>query len=148
MAKKPIVAAHDQKTTIHLLEHIEGHMPRAADPFYHFFHKTVTAMRAAHKDKCFVANHQCAGLLEWHHCIIEFSMVEAACKDITVFQHRYPQYGITTPDGLREWAESEANMLVLCKAHHTGKYGIHEVDYPLWVAQTFLSAAAAEVIAA
>lgn len=148
MAKKTLVAAHEQRTTIHLLEHIEGHMPRASDPFYHIFHRTVTAMRAAHKDKCFIGNHQCSGLLEWHHCIIEFSMVEAACKSLALFQHRYPQFGIQTEDELRAWAESEANMMVLCKAHHTGKYGIHEVDYPLWTAQTFLSDAAAEVVKA
>ena len=37
---------------------------------------------------------------------------------------------------LRQWLDSEGNMLVLCATHHRGgKTGIHMISYPAWKLQ-------------
>ena len=42
------------------------------------------------------------------------------------------------PLRLREWLDSEGNMLVLCARHHRSQfYGIHSVSFPVWILQRY-----------
>ena len=45
----------------------------------------------------------------------------------------FPWSTFTKPE---DFIDSEYNMMVLCKKHHTGKdHGIHMLPYPIWVMQ-------------
>ena len=51
----------------------------------------------------------------------------------------FPEMGQADDPHLRDWLDSEGNMLVLCSDHHRhGLVGIHMVTYPAWVAQRWL----------
>ncbi len=42
------------------------------------------------------------------------------------------------PARLREWLDSEGNMLILCATHHRGAgTGIHAITYPVWKLQRY-----------
>jgi hypothetical protein len=87
--------------------------------------------------------------VETHHFYIEKAAENAI--DWKVFGKFADQcYNIQTGESLAkfDWNEvaknpdlfvdSEQNMIVLCKQHHTsGPYGIHHVPFPDWILQKF-----------
>jgi hypothetical protein len=121
---------HERKETIHLIEHIPGHQPREDDPYYKFFHATHKRMSQEGRLVCAMKSSRCAGGIELHHYVIEYSQVNST--DLAKFKAKYPHVKVETYEDFYQWCESEENMMPLCKCHHTGKLGIHEVPYPLW----------------
>jgi hypothetical protein len=74
------------------------------------------------------------GKLETHHYHFEWASQNGL--DLAKVTADWPE--ITDKAELAEWVDSEGNMLVLCAAHHRGKYtGIHEISYPAWLLQRY-----------
>jgi hypothetical protein len=70
--------------------------------------------------------------LETHHDELEWAAVNGV--DPTLVMRDWPE--LTDMAKLREWLDSEGNMLVLCAAHHRGsRTGVHSVTYPAWKLQ-------------
>ena len=120
--------AHDQKTTIHLLEHIPAHEPRESDPHYHLFNQVKARMKSAGLLKCAIFGCQYPGPIELHHSKIEFSLVGGV--DLAKFNELY---GLHLDDqSFQDYVESEGNLECLCSVHHRTRLGIHELPEPFW----------------
>lgn len=71
--------------------------------------------------------------IETHHWWIEWALANAVDPDkIRAF---FPE-----ADDVSAWVDhSPNNLLVLCDRHHRHKeVGIHELTYPIWIAQKFV----------
>lgn len=129
-------AAHDQTVVNHYVMHYPAHAPRESDPHYGAFR----AYRAHHVKTavCYVGRRlgydQCADAqgkpmtdqpghpgLELHHRVLEFSLINGV--DLQALQLDFPD--LTDIDKVREWAETDANLMFLCPRHHRGVGGIH-----------------------
>lgn len=72
--------------------------------------------------------------MESHHWNVEWALANSI--DPAKIIRNFPDLGIADSDHLRQWLDSEGNMLVLCDVcHRHGLYGIHSITYPAWVAQ-------------
>lgn len=130
-----MAAQHDQKITLHIVEHYPSHEPRAGDPHYHFFNAARARLQKLGKLTCWVGNHECAGQIELHHDKVEFALANGV--DVARFAKLYPEFGIIGDDDFLRAIESEGNLTPLCKRHHTGNLGIHCLPYPVWLPQRF-----------
>jgi hypothetical protein len=75
--------------------------------------------------------------METHHFRVEWALANAI--DPAKILVDFPEMKEADDPALREWLDSEANMLVLCDiCHRSGHYGIHSITYPAWVAQRYL----------
>jgi hypothetical protein len=71
--------------------------------------------------------------LETHHDELEWAAANGV--DLTSITKDFPII-LADPVKLREWLDSEGNMLVLCATHHRGsRTGIHTITYPAWKLQ-------------
>lgn len=142
------VAAHDQKTTIHLLTHVPQHDRREDDPHYHLFEAAKARLKRQGLWKCVIADELCGGEPELHHTYIEFSQineVDSHKVELALGLH------FAVDEDFQAWAESPGNLEVLCRNHHISHLGIHEIPAPLWEAIRFHKAGtapAAEVVTA
>lgn len=132
------IKGHDQKLTLHLVEHYPSHEPRTADPHYHLFNQARARLAKLGQLKCWVGNEECAGQIELHHSMIEFALANNI--DVEKFERLYPQFNVTSDEAFLEWVEQEGNLMPLCKRHHTGNLGIHCLPYPIWLPQRFVKA--------
>ena len=83
------------------------------------------------------ANPHGAVEMETHHDELEWALANAA--DPAKILADFPTMGTADEPHLRQWLDSENNMLVLCNVHHrSGLYGIHMVTYPAWKPQRWL----------
>lgn len=74
---------------------------------------------------------------ETHHFHLEWALANAV--DPKLILADFPAMGAADDPHLREWLDSEGNMLVLCPVcHRGGMRGIHMITYPAWVAQRWL----------
>ena len=74
---------------------------------------------------------------ETHHWRVEWALVNRIDPHLILAD--FPAMGDATEPALRQWLDSEGNMLVLCSAHHRyGLVGIHSITYPAWCAQRWL----------
>lgn len=120
------VAAHDQAVTRKYTIHYPPHPPRTGDPHYKDFnayhrktHDTAQCAIGAHRgdfSECSLDKP-----LELHHAHVEFSLQNGV--DLKWLEKDYP--GISDPDSVGAWVESEANFEWLCVAHHRGHGGVH-----------------------
>ena len=71
--------------------------------------------------------------LETHHDELEWAAANGVdLEKITADFHQI----MDDRNKLREWLDSEGNMLVLCATHHRGsRTGIHMISYPAWKLQ-------------
>ena len=70
--------------------------------------------------------------METHHDEIEWAAANGL--DLALVMRDWPE--LSDMDKVREWLDSEANMLVLCDKHHRGsRTGIHSITYPAWKLQ-------------
>ena len=78
--------------------------------------------------------------LETHHAELEWA-AERAFEDDGVMlaalvRDLHDKVTKQSPEAVREFLDSEGNMLVLCATHHRGAYtGIHSITYPVWKLQ-------------
>lgn len=71
--------------------------------------------------------------LETHHDELEWAAANGV--DLAKITADFPVI-MADPAKLREWLDSEGNMLVLCATHHRGsRNGIHLITYPAWKLQ-------------
>jgi hypothetical protein len=109
------------------------HEPRKASKIYtRTHHHLVYEMDAP----CWVCGirHSTGGAMETHH--FRFEWASQFGLDLAKVEADFPD--LTDREKLAEWVDSEGNMLVLCAAHHRGKYtGIHEITYPAWLLQRY-----------
>lgn len=121
---KADVQAHDQKVTHSYIVHYPAHPPREGDPHYadfnHYRRKTEKTAQ------CAIGLHrrdfsECHGGLELHHAHVEFSLQNGV--DLAWLENDYP--GISNPDEIGAWVESENNLEWLCEWHHRGAGGVH-----------------------
>lgn len=76
------------------------------------------------------------GAMETHHWVVEWALANAI--DPAKILASFPSMGEADEPHLRQWLDSEGNMLVLCEEHHRGgTYGIHLITYPAWVSQKY-----------
>jgi hypothetical protein len=117
--------------TLHLREHVEDHAPREGDPHYHLFERAKARIKRQGLWKCIINDELCEGEPELHHTYIEFSLINSVDRDKVAHA-----LGLNFADDedFQQWVESPANLEVLCRAHHTSRYGIHMLPGPLWEA--------------
>ena len=127
--------AHDQKITLHILEHYPSREPRAHDPHYRFFNAARDRLKKLGKLVCWIGNEDCAGQIELHHDKVEFALANSV--DVARFAKLYPEFGIMGDDDFLRVIESEGNLTPLCKIHHTGIFGVHVLPMPIWGVQRF-----------
>ena len=111
------------------------HPPRTESSIYKRTHHHLVYVLDA---PCWICGirHSTGGAMETHHFHFEWASQNGL--DLTKVTADWPE--ITDRKALAEWVDSEGNMLVLCAAHHRGKYtGIHEITYPAWLLQRYES---------
>lgn len=122
--------AHDQKNTIHLLEHIPEHEPREGDPHYKIFNETKARMKKMGLLKCAIDGCTYPGPIELHHNKIEFSLQGGV--DLDKFNKFYGLH--LTDEEFADYIEGPGNLEPLCPVHHRTKLGVHELPEPFWQA--------------
>ena len=71
--------------------------------------------------------------LETHHDELEWAAANGV--DLKKISADFKEI-MDDPQKLRQWLDSENNMLVLCATHHRGaRTGIHMISYPAWKLQ-------------
>lgn len=145
------VAAHTQVTVHKYLMHYPDHPARKDDPHYvdfNHYHKTHRPTA-----RCFIGTYigfdECKddkgetalpddkGFqpgLELHHAHIEFSLQNGV--DMEALEKDYP--GISDPNQVGAWVESEQNFMWLCAWHHRGASGVHTASYSDWEASKYI----------
>jgi hypothetical protein len=109
------------------------HEPRTESSTYVKTHKHLIYVMDAPCWTCGI-RHSTGGAMETHHYHFEWASQNGL--DLAKVTADWPT--ITDRTQLAEWVDSEGNMLVLCAAHHRGKYtGIHEISYPAWLLQRY-----------
>lgn len=120
---------HDQRTTVHLLEHVEAHEPRETDPHYALFAAAKHRIQAAGLMKCAIPDCTFPGPMELHHDKVEFS--EQGGVDLGKFNEYYGLH-LADDEAFKAYIEGEGNLEVLCSTHHRTRLGIHELPGPFW----------------
>ncbi len=116
-----------------------AHEPRKASPEYKAVHKHLVYEL---DEGCWVCGVKQSQLAkgehnETHHWHLEWALANAVDPKLIIAD--FPDMGAADEPHLRQWLDSEGNMLVLCSAHHRhGLVGIHCITYPAWVAQKWL----------
>lgn len=118
-----MVDEHDQNVTHSYTIHYPEHGPREGDPHYiDFEHYRAQHIATA---KCAFAGtaseSQCTTQLELHHAHIEFALQNGV--DFQVLERYFP--GISDPNTVGAWVETEQNFQWLCSFHHRGHGGTH-----------------------
>ncbi|MDQ2729210.1 MAG: hypothetical protein M3Y91_15435 [Actinomycetota bacterium] len=146
-----VVAAHTQAEGHRYVVHFPPHPARTADPHYvdfdHYHRKTRAAARcyigerigfgdcreAGGAPSVIDANGEQSGL-ELHHAHVEFSLQQGI--SLTALEKDYP--GISNPNDLGAWVETEANFRWLCVQHHRGSGGAHTASHSDWEASQYI----------
>jgi len=136
-----MVKAHDQKFTHSYVVSYPAHELRTTSPL---FQRTRRTLRS--KYNCFICGTR--DKLEIHHFYIEHAAMFAIdWNKFGAFSMKH--YNIQTNEflGNFNWkdvaknpelfVDSSANMIVLCKKHHTGCGGIHRIPFPIWILDKF-----------
>lgn len=123
--------AHDQKDTIHLIEHVPEHEPRKGDPHYHLFNQAKARMKKLGLLKCAIDGCTYPGPIELHHNKVEFSLQSGV--DLDKF-NRYYGLHLANDEEFRDYIESEGNLEPLCSVHHRTHLGVHRLPEPFWQA--------------
>jgi hypothetical protein len=135
-----LTAAHDQLMTIHILSHVPEHAPRTGDPHYHMFERAKARLKRQGLWKCVIGDELCEGVPELHHTFVEFSQINE--MDPAKIE-RLLGLHLADDEAFQQWAESPANLEVLCSGHHRAHFGIHVIPGPLWEAIRFHKAGTA-----
>lgn len=107
-----------------------AHPPRKSSPEYkRVHHHLIYELDEA----CWICDirHSTGGAMETHHSHLEWALANAV--DPAKIFADFPEMGAADEPHLREWLDSEGNMLVLCELHHrSGGHGVHLITYPAW----------------
>lgn len=131
--------AHRMSRTLTEVCWYPDHDPRAASAEYEKVHHHLVYEL---DEPCWVCGIRQSQLtdgehMETHHWHVEWALANA--MDPAKLLADFPDMGTADDPHLREWLDSEGNMLVLCPQHHRhGLTGIHMVTYPAWQAQRWV----------
>lgn len=145
------VAAHEAKQSHTYFVHFPPHPARSGDPHYkdfdHYHRKTRPTARCyigerlgfgeckdAQGQACTIDTKGQQSGLELHHAHVEFSLQQGV--SLTALEVDYP--GISNPDEVGAWVETEANFRWLCVRHHRGEAGAHSVAHSDWEAAQYV----------
>lgn len=153
MADDQTVEAHDAKQSHSYTVHFPPHPARTSDPHYVDFNHYHKLHRAS--ARCYVGerigfgdckdaqgkptpapddpNEEQAGL-ELHHAHVEFSLQQGI--DLAALEKDFP--GISDPDQVGAWVESDQNFRWLCVFHHRGPGGAHTAAHADWEAEQYV----------
>ena len=155
--------AHDQKVAHAYLMHYPPHPAREDDPHYkdfHHFHekygptaRCVFALKyepvgspdptygghGGYAKRLIGEGEIRAGCdidhpIELHHAHVEFSLQQGV--DLVALEKDYP--GISDPEQVGAWVESEPNFMWLCAEHHRGHGGVHVAAAADWEAEHYV----------
>lgn len=129
--------AHDQAVTHHYTMHYPPHPPRQKDPHYRDFEawkRRNKANAACAKGLAKGDFSECHGGLEAHHAHIEFALQQGVSFE--VLERYFP--GISNPNEVGEWIETDENLQWLCEFHHRGHGGVHVASSSDYEAETFV----------
>lgn len=137
-AKKPTKGTELKRT---LLEDVfyPPHDPRQASSEYRLVHhKLVVEM----DEPCWICGERnsSGAAMETHHSELEWAAERAFEGDAEMLEAITRDHAaiMNDPATLRQWLDSEDNMLVLCAKHHRGsRTGIHSITYPAWKLQRY-----------
>ena len=73
-------------------------------------------------------------LLELHHAFVEFSMQNGV--SLEALEKDFP--GISNPDEVGAWVETDQNFRWLCAFHHRAAGGAHTASHSDWTAQLYV----------
>ena len=121
--------AHVQHLTLHLIESVPAHEPRATDPYYKVFAESKARIRKLGLLVCVIPGCQYPGPIELHHDKVEFAF--QAGVDLDLFNDAYGLH-LTNDDEFRTYIETPGNLEPLCAMHHRTHLGIHAMPGPLW----------------
>jgi hypothetical protein len=126
---KVTTSAHDQRLTLHIIEHVQAHDPRSTDPHYHLFEQAKTRIKKAGLWRCALNDDYCGGQPELHHVHVPFAQQNASD-----FHKVNAALGlhIQSDDEFAEWIEQPGNLEVLCVNHHRTHFGVHVLPAALW----------------
>lgn len=131
-----VVKAHEQAETHRYIVNYPDHAPRTSDPHYvDFNHYRKTNIATA---KCKFSDSadadQCTPQLELHHAYIEFALANNV--DFAILEHDFP--GISNPQEVGAWVESDKNFEWLCSYHHRGHGGAHVSAHADFIAERYI----------
>lgn len=131
------VQAHLQKITHNYVMHYPEHPPRTSDPHYidfeHYRKSHIATAKCAYADSA--TGNLCTTQLELHHKIIEFSLQNGV--DFVVLEKDFP--GISNPNEVGAWVESDQNFEFFCSFHHRGHGGVHTASSSDFEAERYVS---------
>jgi hypothetical protein len=146
------VAAHDAPQTHHYIMHFPEHPAREGDPNYVDFNHYHKLHRAT--ARCYIGErigfNDCRDAqfnlcpppsgggeqlgLELHHAHVEFSLQNGV--SLSALEKDYP--GISDPNSVGVWIESDQNFRWLCAWHHRGAAGAHTASHSDWEASQYV----------
>ena len=128
------IGEHEQRLTLHCDYWIPDHAePRTASPTYvKARHHIINVLDTP----CWVCGSK--EQRETHHTHIEHCFAEAV--DWAKVAADFPNFDWQSfdPSHPETWLDSEQNLRVYCKLHHTGPRGVHTNPYPDFVVQRYL----------
>lgn len=79
--------------------------------------------------------------METHHDELEWALANAVDPAKIYADFKDKGMAAATDAALRQWLDSENQMLVLCDTHHRKRFrGIHVTTYPVWKPQRWVRA--------
>jgi len=136
-----MIKAHEEKELIQVDVFSSDHADRVTTSI---FKKTRLKLIEREGARCFICNQTAEEVghpLEAHHLGIERQYAEAPI-DWELVKKDYPHFEWDKFDPADPYAfvdNMEAQGLLLCKPHHTGKdSGIHFMPYSFWIMQRYL----------
>ena len=143
-----VTQIHEEKETLSVDVFLPGHEPRVTTPL--FLHSKKSLIERE-QGRCFICGRtaeESGHPLEAHHHpverslanLIDWALFRSECEAGMWGEHAksfdWSKFDPSDPYSFVD--DMNVNGLLICKEHHTGKgTGIHDLPYPLWIAQKF-----------
>ena len=151
MSDTKAVAAHDALQSHRYVVHFPPHPARTSDPHYvdfNHYHRQHRATarcyvgerigfddcRDAQGAPCVIDEKGQQSGIELHHAHVEFSLQNGVSFE--ALEHDFP--GISDPNQVGAWVESDQNFRWLCVFHHRGPGGAHTASHSDWEASQYV----------
>lgn len=145
---EPVDQDHEEKETLTVDVNIPGHDERVTTSLFVRSKAALIKRDGAHCFICGGTDESTGAPLEAHHHpverslanMVDWAIVRTECEAGKWGEHA-KAFDWSTFDPANPYTfvdDMTVNGLLLCKAHHTGKdEGIHDMPFPLWIAQHF-----------
>lgn len=143
-----VTQIHEEKETLVVDVNIPGHEARTTTALFTHSKKLLIEREGGHCFICGRTAETSGHPLEAHHHpverslsnMIDWDLFRAECEAGMWGEHAqgfdWSKFDPAAPYTFVD--DMTVNGLLLCKAHHTGKdEGIHDMPYPLWIAQKY-----------